>query len=160
HAGERAPFRSHVRNGHPLIDGQSRDAVTDEFHRVIQNLVLVEQSTKRDDHILTDDAGPEFAFQNQLGDRRRLPPGYAGRPEAGGIRADHWRAEATEGAIKIGVGIGADDHRTRYHIALLDHDLVRDAGAGWVEIDAVLLGEALDAGVLVQILRRQVLNVM
>ena len=43
---------------------------------------------------------------------------------------------------------------------MFHHHLMRDTGARWIEIDAVLFRERLDLGVLLQILRRDVLNVV
>ncbi len=52
------------------------------------------------------------------------------------------------------------DQRAGNDVALLHHHLMRNAGAGRVEIDAVLARERLDLGVLPQILRRDILNVV
>src|SRR5882724_579710 len=56
--------------------------------------------------------------------------------------------------------IARHHHRARNNVALFNHHLVRDAGPGRVKIDAVLAGERFDLGVLLQILRCDILNVV
>jgi hypothetical protein len=46
------------------------------------------------------------------------------------------------------VTVARNDHRSRPGVTLLDHDLVADSPTSGVEIDAILLGEFLDVGVL------------
>jgi hypothetical protein len=47
----------------------------------------------------------------------------------------------------IGVRVGSYDERAGDHVATFDHDLVADAGAGRVEVDAVFFCEGFDGAV-------------
>jgi hypothetical protein len=159
-AGEGAPLGGHVGDGEAVVHGEAGDTVADELDGVVEDLVLVEQAAEGDDDILADDAGPEAAGECAAGDGWHLPPGLSCGPEAGGVGADDWGAEGGDGAVHVGVRVGADDHRAGDGVALLDHDLVGDAGAGGVEVDLVLEGELLDLGVLGEVLGGVVLDVV
>ncbi len=56
--------------------------------------------------------------------------------------------------------IARDHERAGDDVTLFDHHLVRNSGAGRIKIDPVLARERFDLGVLLQILRRGVLNVV
>jgi hypothetical protein len=58
------------------------------------------------------------------------------------------------------VTVARNDHRSRPGVTLLDHDLVADSPTSGVEIDAILLGEFLDVGVLGEVLLRLILDVV
>src|ERR1700736_4566222 len=49
---------------------------------------------------------------------------------------------------------------TGNHVTLFHHHLMRNAGASWVKVDAVLASKLLDVGILLQVLRRDILNVV
>jgi len=56
--------------------------------------------------------------------------------------------------------VGRHNERARQDVAVRHHDLMADAGAGRVEVDALLSGEGLDLAVLGQVGLRLVLNVV
>src|SRR5439155_8717874 len=56
--------------------------------------------------------------------------------------------------------IACHHHGAGNDIALFHHHLMRDAGARRIKIDAVLASELFDVGVLLQIFRRDVLNIV
>ncbi len=78
---------------------------------------------------------------------RNLPPEFARGPDSGGVGANDRSADRAQSAVHIGVRIGGDDERAGHDIAALDHDLVSDARAGGIEIDAMLFGEGFDRAV-------------
>jgi hypothetical protein len=136
------------------------DAVADELDGVVKHLVAVEGAAEGDDDVLADDAVAEAAREDAPGDGRDLPPGGAGGPETGGVRAHDRRAQRPDPAVEVGVGVGADHHGTGDGVALFHHDLVADAGAGGVVVDAVVVGELFDFGVLAEVLGGVVLDVV
>src|SRR4030095_15973340 len=56
--------------------------------------------------------------------------------------------------------IAGYDHRARNNVALFHHYLMRNAGARGVKIDSVFTRERFNLRVLLQILRRDILNVV
>jgi hypothetical protein len=127
---------------------------------LVQDLVLVEATAQRDDDILAHHAGTERALEAHTGDGRHLPPGLAGCPDGRRVGAHDGRAQRGHRAVDVRVRIAGHRHATRRHVPLLDHHLVADAGAGRVEVDAVLLGELLYAPVFGEVFLGLVLNVV
>ena len=89
-----------------------------------------------------------------------MPPCDSRGPNTRGIGSHHRGAQRRRGAVQIGVRIARHYQSPGHNIALLDHHLMGNAGAGRVKVDAVLVGELLDPGVLRQIFRRDILNVV
>ena len=56
--------------------------------------------------------------------------------------------------------VGGDDERTGQHVAVLHHDLVADAGARRIEVDAMLACEGFHAAILGQVRLFDVLDIV
>ena len=133
------------------VHAERRHAWAGELDRGVQHFLLVVQAAERDDHVFAGRTRRELAFEHNLDGARNLPPEFAGRPDGRRVGAHHRRADRAERAVHIGVRIGGDDKGAGQHIALLDHDLVADAGARRIEIDALLARERLHGGILGQV---------
>ncbi|KAH3664205.1 hypothetical protein OGAPHI_004556 [Ogataea philodendri] len=85
------PFGGHVGNSQTVVDWKFLDLVSNKLDSMVQNLVVVEQSTQRHNHVLSGDSLGKTPLQLNLGNRWNLPPGLAGSPDGGSVRS-HYRS--------------------------------------------------------------------
>src|SRR5439155_6082500 len=85
HARQRAPLGGHVGDGHPRRHRKIRHAIAHKFNRVIEHLVIVEESAQSDDDILTNDAWRKSSFEHYLSDLGNLPPCHSSSPNTCGV---------------------------------------------------------------------------
>ncbi len=159
-ADQGAPLGGHVGDRHPLRDRQARDARAVELDRRVEDLVRAVESAQGEDHVLADHAGVQAPLEHHLHGARHLPPGAAGGPDRGGIGAHHRSADRGQRAVHVRVRVGRHNQAAGVDEAVLDHQLVADAGARRVKDDALLAGKGLDCFVLRQVGRGAVLDVV
>ncbi|KAH3684058.1 hypothetical protein WICPIJ_004960 [Wickerhamomyces pijperi] len=88
--GKGTPFSGHVGNGQSVINGQFVDMVTGEFNGVVQHFIVVEDTTKSDNHILTCDTFGQSTLQLNFGHWWNLPPCLSCGPDRSSIGSDNW----------------------------------------------------------------------
>ena len=159
-AHQRAPLGGHVGDAQARVHAERCHARAGELDCGVQHLFVVVQSAERDDDVLAGHARRQLALEHNLNGARNLPPELARCPDGGCVGAHHRRADRAQRAVHVGVRIGGDDERSRQHVTFLHHDLVADAGARRIEVDAVLARERLHAAVLRQVRLFRVLNVV
>ena len=159
---ESAPLGGHVGNSQTVIHGDAAQSLvgSSELNGVVENLVLVEETSKRNDDILSCDTLGHSAAQGDLCNRRYLPPGLASRPDTRRISADYGCTQTSNTTVHVRVAVGGHSKCTRPRVAFLDHDLVTDTASGAIEDDIVLLSKLLNLLVLLQVLLGLVLDVV
>jgi len=157
---QRAPLGGHVADAHARFDRQRGHARPAELDRGVQGLALVVQAAEGDDDVLARDSGAQFSGQLDAHRPRDLPPGAAGGPQGGGVGAHHRGADRAQRAVDVRVAVAGHHEAARLDEAVLEHQLVADAGAGGMEDHALVGGELLDLRVLGQVRLARVLDVV
>ena len=109
---------------------------------------MVVEPAERDDHIFAAHPFGEIAFEHDLNSARNLPPEFTRGPNSGRVGANDRRAYGPKRTIHVGVRVRCNYEGARRDIAALDHDLVSNAGAGWIEVHRVRGGEGFDRAIL------------
>ncbi len=159
-AHQRAPLGRHVGDAQTRVHAERSHARTGEFDGGVQHFLVVVEATEGDDDVFAGDARRKLAFEHDLDAARNLPPELAGGPDRCGVGADDRGPDRPQRAVHVGVRIGGDDERARQHVALLDHDLVADASARRVEVDAMLARKLLHATILGQVRLVSILDIV
>lgn len=119
------------------------DAGTCELQALVAGAVDADPADQRQDQILALDVLRQFARQFDLDGRRHLEPRRAARHGAADVGLPHPRGQGVQGAVRAGVGIGADDNLAGGDEAFVRQQGVFDAHAAYFKIirNPVLPGE-------------------
>jgi hypothetical protein len=158
--GDRAPFGGHVGNSQTFIDREVLYTFPDEFDGAIEDFVVVEVSSKRDNDVLSSDTGRQLPLQFDLDDFGNLPPEFAGCPDTSSVGSDDGSTQAANATIMVRMTVTSHYHLSWPCITLLYHDLVANTSSCGVEVDSVLLGKLFNLAVLGKIRFRFVLYIV
>ena len=127
---------------------------------MIQNVVLVEEAAQSDDNIFSSHAFRKYTLEDNVRDRRYLPPRSACSPDTRSICPYDWCTQAADAAVHVRMRVAGHDECSWPSIALFNHDLMSDASSSRIEVDTLLLRKLFNLSVLCQVLFRLVLDIV
>ena len=126
----RTEIDDHVAENEALIHLHSRDQRACKFHAEIRRRILAVELRDAQHDVLGAHARPKPAVQVESDNLRHAKPVVADGEIGGDVGMSHAGCHATERAVGDGVGIGAEDERTRKGVALFRKDDVSDSLTG------------------------------
>ena len=134
--------------------------VASKFYGGVQNLVLVERAAESDDNVLSCYAVGQVTAKLDLDHARDLPPCFSGGPQSCSVCAHYGCANTADASVHVAVAIARDGESVGKCIALFYEDLVSNAPARRVKIDAMGARKGFDVCVFRQVFGRLVLDVV
>src|SRR5437588_2723027 len=129
----------HIGEGKTFAHRETLDDLASEFNCTIVRTVNTNATHYLQCHILGKDTMLQFTHHidiDSLWDTEPTPPG---RIRYANISRTHASTKSSKSSIRAGVAISAHNNATRYHKALLRHDLMADPLLQ--DTDILLLGE-------------------